>query len=71
MIKKPLFVVQGDNDPKVPVSESDKMVKAVRDAGTPVWYLRARDEGHGFTKKANSDFLFFTMVEFIKQNLLD
>ena len=71
MIKKPLFVVQGDNDPRVPVSESDQMVKAVRGAGTPVWYLRAKDEGHGFNKKVNSDYLFFTMVEFIKQYLLD
>ena len=70
-IKKPLFVVQGDNDPRVPVSESDQMVKAVRATGTPVWYLRARDEGHGYGKKINSDFLFFTTVEFIKQYLLD
>jgi dipeptidyl aminopeptidase/acylaminoacyl peptidase len=70
-IKKPLFVVQGDNDPRVPVSESDQMVKAVRATGTPVWYLRARDEGHGFSKKINTDFLFFTTVEFIKQYLLD
>ncbi len=70
MIKKPLFVVQGDNDPRVPVSESDQMVKAVRAAGTPVWYLKAKDEGHGFAKKINNDFLFFTVVEFIKQYLL-
>lgn len=70
-IKKPLFVVQGDNDPRVPVSESDQMVKAVRQAGTPVWYLRAKDEGHGFTKKVNTDYLFFTTVEFIKQYLLN
>ncbi|HEY9757818.1 MAG TPA: prolyl oligopeptidase family serine peptidase [Oculatellaceae cyanobacterium] len=70
-IKKPLFVVQGDNDPRVPVSESDQMVKAVRKSGTPVWYLRAKDEGHGFTKKVNTDYLFFTTVEFIKQYLLN
>jgi dipeptidyl aminopeptidase/acylaminoacyl peptidase len=70
-IKKPLFVVQGDNDPRVPIGESDQMVKAVRKAGTPVWYLRAKDEGHGFTKKVNTDYLFFTTVEFIKQYLLN
>jgi dipeptidyl aminopeptidase/acylaminoacyl peptidase len=70
-IKKPLFVVQGDNDPRVPLSESDQVVKAVSVKGTPVWYLRAHDEGHGFVKKTNTDFLFFVTVEFIKRYLLN
>jgi dipeptidyl aminopeptidase/acylaminoacyl peptidase len=69
-ITKPLFVVQGKNDPIVPVSESEQMIRAVRKNGTPVWYLMAKDEGHGLAKKSNSDFEFFATIEFVKQYLL-
>lgn len=69
-IKKPLFVVQGKNDPIVPVSESDAMVAALRKNGTPVWYLLAKDEGHGFTKVNDRDFLFYATVLFMKEYLL-
>ena len=69
-ITKPLFVVQGGNDPRVPRSESEQMVAAVRKNGTPVWYLMAKDEGHGFAKKANRDFLFYAAVLFVKEYLL-
>ena len=69
-VKKPLFVVQGGNDPRVPVSESVDMVNAVRKNGTPVWYLMAKDEGHGFSKKRNTDFLLYSSVMFVKQYLL-
>ena len=50
-ITKPLFVIAGKNDPRVPVSESQQMVNIVRQNGTPVWWLMAKDEGHGFAKK--------------------
>jgi dipeptidyl aminopeptidase/acylaminoacyl peptidase len=69
-IKKPLFVVQGKNDPRVPASESEQMVKVVRQQGTPVWYLMAKDEGHGFAKKRNADFQFYATVLFMKEYLL-
>ena len=69
-IKAPLFVVQGGNDPRVPLSESEQMVKVVRQAGTPVWYLMAKDEGHGFAKKKNNDFLFYSTILFIREHLL-
>jgi dipeptidyl aminopeptidase/acylaminoacyl peptidase len=52
-ITKPLLIVQGLNDPRVPVSESEQMLAALKRNGTPVWYLMARDEGHGFRKKSN------------------
>ena len=70
-IVKPLFVVQGKNDPIVPVSESASMVAAVRRNGTPVWYLEANDEGHGFFKKSNRDYQFYATVAFIRKYLLD
>lgn len=66
-ITKPLLVVQGGNDPRVPASEAAQMVAQVRAVGTPVWYLLAKDEGHGFRKKSNADFQFYTTVEFIRR----
>ncbi|HNS22966.1 MAG TPA: S9 family peptidase [Sedimentisphaerales bacterium] len=69
-IAKPLFVVQGGNDPRVPRSEAEQMVARVAENGTHVWYLMAKDEGHGFRKKANADFQFYATVLFVRQYLL-
>ena len=69
-ITKPLFVVQGANDPRVPRSEAEQMVATVKRNGTPVWYLLAMDEGHGFRKKANADFQFYATIEFVRRFLL-
>nr|AYA21638.1 S9 family peptidase [uncultured Chthoniobacter sp.] len=69
-ITKPLFVVAGANDPRVPRNESDQMVAIVRKNGGPVWYLLGKDEGHGFAKKRNQDFQFYATVAFIRENLL-
>jgi dipeptidyl aminopeptidase/acylaminoacyl peptidase len=69
-ITKPLFVVAGRNDPRVPVREGEQMVATVRKNGAPVWYLMAKDEGHGFSKKKNQDFQFYATVAFMKEYLL-
>ncbi len=69
-IIKPLFVVQGGNDPRVPLSESQQIARTVRKNGTPVWYLMAKDEGHGFAKKQNRDFQLYATVLFMKEYLL-
>jgi len=69
-ITKPLFVVQGGNDPRVPLSEAEQIVDRVKSNGGKVWYLMAKDEGHGFRKKNNADYLFYATVLFVKQNLL-
>jgi dipeptidyl aminopeptidase/acylaminoacyl peptidase len=69
-IKKPMMVVAGKNDPRVPVSESEQIVNALKTQGTPVWYLMAKDEGHGFRKKPNLDFQFYATVEFLQKYLL-
>lgn len=70
-ITKPLFVVQGQNDPRVPASEARQIVDAVRQNGVPVWYLLARNEGHGFKKSKNSRFLNRAVISFIRTYLLD
>jgi len=69
-ITRPLFVVQGANDPRVPRAEAEQMVETVKKNGTPVWYLLAKDEGHGFRKKENSDFQFHATVMFLKRYVL-
>jgi len=69
-ITKPLFVIAGKNDPRVPFSESEQMVSIVRKNGTPVWWLMAKDEGHGFAKKKNQDYQFYATVMFVKEYLL-
>jgi dihydropteroate synthase len=52
------------------MTESEQMVKSVRANGAPVWYLLAKDEGHGFQKKKNQDFQFYATVMFVKEFLL-
>jgi dipeptidyl aminopeptidase/acylaminoacyl peptidase len=69
-ITKPMFVVAGGNDPRVPLNEAEQMVATVRKNGTPVWYLMAKDEGHGFAKKANVDFQFYATVAFVREYLV-
>lgn len=69
-ITSPLFVAQGKNDPRVPYTEAEQIVKAVRGNGKPVWYLLYADEGHGFQKKANADYYGAAAVMFWQQNLL-
>lgn len=69
-VTKPMFVVAGANDPRVPKSEADQMVAALKAQGTPVWYLAAKDEGHGFAKKKNADFQFYATVMFVQKYLL-
>jgi dipeptidyl aminopeptidase/acylaminoacyl peptidase len=69
-IKKPLFVVQGLNDPRVPVNEAKQIVDAVRKNNVDVWFLLAEDEGHGFSKKSNRDFYQQAVVLFLEKYLL-
>ncbi|TLZ50652.1 MAG: S9 family peptidase [Gammaproteobacteria bacterium] len=66
-IRKPLLVAAGANDPRVPVSESEQLVWRVRAAGGEVWYLLAKDEGHGFRKKANRDAYLETVATFLQR----
>ena len=69
-IKKPLFVVQGKNDPRVPYTEALQIVEQVKKQNVPVWFLMATDEGHGFAKKSNQDFLFYAQIKFMEKTLL-
>jgi dipeptidyl aminopeptidase/acylaminoacyl peptidase len=69
-ITKPMFIVAGRNDPRVPWTEGEQMTEALRKNNVPVWWLVAEDEGHGFAKKKNRDFLAAATVEFVQQYLV-
>jgi len=69
-ITKPLFVIQGANDPRVPRTEAEQIVTTLKKQTTPVWFLMAMDEGHGFAKKKNADFQFYSTVQFMREYLL-
>jgi dipeptidyl aminopeptidase/acylaminoacyl peptidase len=66
-----LLVVQGQNDPRVPVTESGQLVEALRERGQPVWYMNALSEGHGYKRKENRDVYQQAVVLFLEQYLLD
>ena len=70
-IEKPMFVITGANDPRVPKSEADQMVAAIRANGGEAWHLVAADEGHGFRKKDNSDYAFLSQLMFWEKHLLE
>lgn len=69
-VRVPMLVAQGLNDPRVPVGESEQITKQVRANGGQVWYILAKDEGHGFAKKQNSDYLQCAEAMFLEQFLL-
>jgi dipeptidyl aminopeptidase/acylaminoacyl peptidase len=69
-ISVPMFVVQGENDPRVPVTEATQMVAALREQGNTVWYMNALNEGHGYRKKENRDIFQQATVLFLWQYLV-
>jgi dipeptidyl aminopeptidase/acylaminoacyl peptidase len=69
-IRKPVFAAVGKNDPRVPWTESRQMLDKLKNNGITTWFLMANDEGHGYAKKKNQDFLFYATVMFVRQFLL-
>lgn len=69
-IKAALFVQQGKNDPRVPQSEAEQVVRAVREGGRDCWYVLGLNEGHGFAKKENRDWALVATLMFLKEQLL-
>ena len=68
-IKKPLFVVQGANDPRVNIDESDQIVEGLRQNNIDVPYMVKYDEGHGFGKEENRMDLYEAMMGFFAIHL--
>lgn len=68
-IRSPLFVIQGQNDPRVPVSEAEQIVEQVRENGRDVWYMNALNEGHGYARKENQDLMRDAVMMFMMEHL--
>jgi dipeptidyl aminopeptidase/acylaminoacyl peptidase len=66
----PMFVIQGQNDPRVPVTEAEQVVAALREQGRQVWYMNALNEGHGYRKKENRDIYEQATIMFFRTYLL-
>ena len=64
-ISRPLLIVHGRNDPRVPLSEAEQIVYRLRGKGGDVWFLEAIDEGHGFRKKQNRDAYLTAFAQFL------
>ena len=64
-IRRPLLIVAGLNDPRVPPAEGTQIMGRIRATGGEAWYLAARDEGHGFRKKANRDAYYAAAAMFL------
>lgn len=70
-ITKPMFIFQGENDPRVPLNESEQMLASLKTNGVTTWYVRAKDEGHGIAKKANRDYTYAAIAAFLQKFLVD
>jgi dipeptidyl aminopeptidase/acylaminoacyl peptidase len=66
----PMLIVQGENDPRVPVTESKQVVEALRNQGQTVWFMNALNEGHGYRKKENRDIYQQVTVLFLQEHLI-
>ena len=69
-IKKPVFLILGENDQRVSVAEARQFVSSVSRNGAPAWYLSATDEGHGYTKPWNYQYMIVAKAVFIQTYLL-
>jgi dipeptidyl aminopeptidase/acylaminoacyl peptidase len=68
-IRAPLFVIHGANDPRVPVSEAEQIVAALRARGRRVEYLRFENEGHGISRRENRVRAYGDLVRFFDEVL--
>jgi dipeptidyl aminopeptidase/acylaminoacyl peptidase len=64
-IARPVLIVQGKNDPRVPPSQAEQLLYRLRSKGGEVWYLQAGDEGHEFQKKPNRDAYYRAFAQFL------
>ena len=69
-IEVPMFVIQGQNDPRVPVTEAEQIVDALRNSNKQVWYMNALNEGHGYRKKENRDIYQQAVILFFEKYLI-
>jgi dipeptidyl aminopeptidase/acylaminoacyl peptidase len=69
-LTRPMLIAHGANDPRVPLSEAEQLVAALNHNGAQPWFILARDEGHGFTRRSNRDFVQSALALFLREHLL-
>jgi dipeptidyl aminopeptidase/acylaminoacyl peptidase len=69
-LKTPVFIAAGAKDTRVPISQAETIVKALKAQGTPVWYVRFEDAGHQQLTVPTNDFSIYTWVMFVEKFLL-
>jgi dipeptidyl aminopeptidase/acylaminoacyl peptidase len=70
-LKMPVFIAAGAKDTRVPISQAEALVKALKANGTPVWYVRFEDAGHQQLTVPTSDFSIYTWIMFVQKYLLN
>jgi dipeptidyl aminopeptidase/acylaminoacyl peptidase len=70
-LRAPVYIVAGAKDTRVPISQAETMVKALKANGTPVWYVRLEDAGHLILTTTTNDLSFYIWVMFVQQYLLN
>ena len=70
-LKIPVFIAAGARDTRVPISQAETLVKALKANGAPVWYVRFEDAGHLQLTPATNDFSIYTWIMFVRQYLLN
>ena len=70
-LKTPVFIAAGAKDTRVPISQAEALVKALKAQGTPVWYVRFEDAGHQQLTVPTNDFSIYTWVMFVEKFLLN
>jgi dipeptidyl aminopeptidase/acylaminoacyl peptidase len=70
-LKVPVFIAAGARDTRVPISQAERMVAALKATGTPVWYVRFEDAGHLQLTAATSDYSIYTWIMFVREFLLN
>jgi dipeptidyl aminopeptidase/acylaminoacyl peptidase len=70
-LKTPMFIAAGARDIRVPISQAEALVKALKANGTPVWYVRFEDAGHQQLTVPTNDFSIYTWVMFVRQYLIN
>ena len=69
-MKKPMMIIQGGNDQRVPAGEAGRLARALKNKGVAVWYLLAKDEGHDWSRQGNLDYRLYAMALFVREQLL-
>ena len=68
--QKPMFLIHGSNDPRVPIQQAEAVLSAMKDTQVPIWHLFGKKEGHGFKNFTNWEIKTLAVILFIQEYLI-